>query len=133
MDRDLPQNDEAILRQMCSLINGEPLPEKLVNKYWANKLVADRGGFPIRSEFIRICVECGFGKPTEREANPTVVDLWRLKKVKSGDAVIVEWRGKKSPATLLSVTVTNKIRVLLDNDSEERQVEVGQVTLATAA
>lgn len=133
MDRDLPQHDESILRQMCSLINGEPLPGKLVDKYWSNKLVADRGGFPIRSEFIRICVECGFGKPTNREANPTVVDLWRQKKAKAGDAVVVDWRGKKANGTLVTVTVMNQIRVLLDNDPDEKQVEVGQVTLATAA
>lgn len=136
-DKDIPQQHEARLRAMCSghLEYGQPLPEKLTKLYWSFKYVADRISAPVQdSDMIRMCVEAGFGRPTPKQlAGPSVADLWRLKKIKSGDPVVAMWDGKKQPAKLLSVNISNKVTVLVGNSPEERTIDVDQVSLPKAA
>lgn len=132
MDRPIFEVDLAILHALCGLPASEPLPEKLCSKYWQAKFVCDRApGYPVRNEFVRICVECGFGKQTEREANPSVATLWRRKEIKSGCAVIMNWREKKVAGQMIGLDAVNLATVLVDG--EERKVHVDQVTLQSAA
>ncbi len=131
MVREIPENDVAVLRTMCGLPATEPLPEKLQNRYWANKIVCDRVQQSIRSEFVRIAVECGYGKLTEREANPDIATLWYRGEIKSGHAVVVNWHEKKLPGKLLSVDATRNAMVLIEG--QERLVKTESVALQTAA
>ncbi len=132
MEREIPEADVALLRTMCGLPATEPLPEKLQGRYWANKIVCDRGaGMSVRSEFVRIAVECGYGKLTEREANPDIATLWYRRDIKSGQLVTVNWHEKKVPGKLLSVDATRNAMVLIDG--VERLVKAEAVTLQSAA
>lgn len=118
---------------MCGLAADESLPEKLVGKYWALRYCLDRVQSPLLDgDLARLCVECGFGKPTAAQtAGPGFVDLWFLKRVRANDPVVVDWRGKKVSATLVGVTIGKQVRVLIEN--EERLVQPEQVTLPAAA
>lgn len=122
------------MRQMCSIPSGEPLPEKLADKYWAHRYCADRISHGLdNSDLIGICVACGFGKPTAKEsAGPTVVELWKSKKLSAETPVLVEWRGKKVAGKLMRVTASNQCGVLLPNDPQEKLVNVECVTLPKA-
>ncbi len=134
MGRDIPENHLASLRQMCSLPGVEPLPEKLTNRYWALKTCLDRvgqGGGMSMGDLARLCVEAGFGKPTEAELHPSFVQLFRTKKIAVGADVLVNWREKKVAGTLVSVDALNRITVLVDG--EERKVAAECVTLQAAA
>ncbi len=131
MVREIPENDVAILRTMCGLPATEPLPEKVQSKYWANKIVCDRVGQNVRGEFVRIAIECGFGKLTEREANPDIATLWYRREIKSGHPVTVTWHEKKLPGKLLSVDATRNAMVLIEG--QERLVKAECVTLQSAA
>src|SRR4051812_23000658 len=104
MEREIPAPDLATLHALSGVPASEPLPEKLINRYWKAKFVCDRApGFPVRNEFVRICVECGFGEQTENEARPSVSTLWRRKQIKPGQAVVVNWREKKVPGQLIGL------------------------------
>lgn len=131
MDREISESDLGTLRQLCGLPATEPLPEKLVSKYWANKIVCDRGGLNIRDQFVRIVVECGYGKLTEKEANPDVATLYRRKEIKTGHPVLVNWREKKVPGKLIAIDAVNQATVMIDG--QERLVKADQVTPQAAA
>src|SRR4051812_9120507 len=113
MNDEIPDGDATLLRKYCALPASEALPEKLQNRYWANKIVCDRAGLQVRGEFVRIAIECGFGKLTEREANPDVLTLWRRGVVKCNQPVLVNWREKKVPGTLIFINATNEATVMI--------------------
>lgn len=128
MNREIPSDDAAQLRTLCAIQPTEPLPDKLVNRYWKAKIVCDRMQWPVRAEFVRIAVECGFGEQTEREASPDVATLWRRKEIKAGQPVVVLWREKKIETTIVGLDVANQATVLIDG--QERKVKVECVSLA---
>lgn len=134
MEREIPDNTTRLLRQACALKDA-PLPDKIIAKFWELKTCADRIGYGLQlGDLVRLCVECGYGQKTASEAaGPTIAELWKAKKVKSGAAVVVHWCGKKVTARLTRVTTGGEAVVRLDNDPEERTVAVSAVSLAKAA
>lgn len=132
MEREIPEFDLAVLHQLCGLHASEPLPDKVQNRYWSAKFVCDRApGYPVRNEFVRICVECGYGKQTEHESNPSVAALWRRKQIKAGQPVVVNWREKKVSGQMIGLDAVNQATVVIEG--EERKVNVECVTLQSAA
>lgn len=132
MEREILETDAATLRQLCGLPATEPLPKKVQDLYWKAKYVCDRvSGYPVRNEFVRICVEAGYGKQNEREANPDVATLWRRKEIKAGQPVLVNWREKKVPGTLYALSAANDATVIIEG--QERTVKVDCITLQSAA
>lgn len=131
-EREIPESDSAVLHALCGLQASEPLPDKLQNRYWAAKFVCDRApGYPVRNEFVRICVECGFGKQTENEMHPSVAQLWRRREIRAGQPVIVNWREKKVSGQLVGLDAVNQATVLIEG--VERKVAVENITLQSAA
>ena len=120
------------MQAMCRLREDEPLPQKLLDKYWQLKRCMDRIQAALTlSDLARLCVECGYGKPLpEDNKQPTVADLWRKQQLQQGAAVVVEWRGTKVKGALHGVTSGNEIIVTLDGDPERRRFSVDRVTVA---
>jgi hypothetical protein len=134
MNCEISESDLATLHALCGIPASEPLPEKLLGKYRAAKIVCDRApAYPVRNEFVRICVECGFGKLTESEARPSVASLWRRMQIKSGQAVLVNWREKQVAGRMIALDAVNQATVILDGDGLERKVAVECITLQSAA
>lgn len=133
MDRELPEFQEARLKQMCGLPPHKPLPKKLAEAYWPLKIVLDRIGTNRVSDDLlaKIAVEAGYGELTKREANPTLVDLWRTKRVKKGDAVIAKYGGKDVACKIFSVNhAGDEIGVLFEGEPNETKLKADQVALA---
>lgn len=132
MDREIPEHQLQPMRQMCSHVGAEPLPKKLVESYWALRYCLDRvGQQPTISDLARLCVAAGFGKPTDRELHPSVVQLYRQRKIAAGEPLLVNWRDEKVAGTLVAVDAMNRITVMVDG--EERRVTADCVTLQEAA
>lgn len=134
MDRDIPKQHELLFRGMCSCHQG-PLPKQVVDLYWKTRIVADRVGYGLTiGDLTRICVDCGNGiqTPTE-EAGPTVAELWKERKVKSGQEVTVEWNGRKRTGKLIRVNADGACIVMMPGIEGERSVKKEQVALTTAA
>lgn len=128
-------NHERVLRQISDTHLPEQLSDKLVRKYWEYKRCCDRGGINVHdSDLARLCAECGFGKKTEAEERPpTIADLYRRKEVKAGDPVEVLWRKQKRTGIFKGLNATNQPIVLLEGDSEDREVNVDTVTALQVA
>lgn len=135
MDREISANHDNLLRRMCGITDQDPLPKKVTDSYWSFKICADRGGIPmLPGDLVGICVECGYGKLTKREAaGPDVVQMFRTKQIKSGDAVVVQWREKTYEGKLVTVTLDSKVCVLLKGDPQEHLVDVNDVSLPKVA
>lgn len=133
MDIEIPETEATLLRQMCGLPGTEPLPEKLLNRYRAAKIITQRVGWPIRNEYVRIVAECGFGKTTETEAKARldVATLFLRKEIKNGHPVTVNWREQKVAGTIIGVNAMREVIVLIDG--VERKVKADQVALSAAA
>ncbi len=133
MNYDLPDNHIDLLHRLAAVPATEPLPEKLTKRYWALKTCLDRVGTAVSiNDMARLCVECGFGVATEREASPDVAIMFRKQQVKTGAKVLVNWREEKLPGKIVGVNSRNEILVLLDNGNQET-VKSDQVSLAAAA
>ncbi len=133
MDRDIPDNHIELMHRLAAIPATEPLPEKLTKRYWALVTCLDRCGVAITvNDMGRLCVECGFGVATEREANPDIAVMFRKQQVKVGARVMVNWREKQVPGKLVGVNSENEVLVLLD-DGERRTVRSDRVSLSAAA
>ena len=128
---DIPAYDEACLRGLTSTSAGDPVPADIDAAYWQFKRVCDRAGVTVKpNDLAHLAIQCGYGKPTAKEASPpTVVDLWRSKKIEHGAKVEVTWRKQKKPGTLVSVSGREAI-VQIDGDSEERKFAEDLVSVA---
>ena len=133
MTRDINEYDAVRLKQFCGISPRDPLPKKVVDEYWAFKIINDRGGQAITLNDLAWMVRnAGCGAQTEREKNPTPVDLWRQGKLKKGDSLTVKVGDKPQNAQLSRVTSKDEIYVVVAGEVEERLVKVEQVALAAA-
>jgi hypothetical protein len=114
MDREIPDDDAARLRTLTGLAE---LPPKVAQKYWELARLATRQNDAVRDYDLRwLCFHLGYGKPFEREANPTIADLYRKGEVRVGDPVKVK-RGKRTlRGTFRGLGTGNLARVLVDGD-----------------
>jgi hypothetical protein len=132
MSHVMPEADGQILRRCCSLGEVDVLPEKLEEEYWELKRCCDRiGVIPSHRELAMLGFLQGYGKPTKKElAPPSIVDLWKAKKVKHGDEVKVEWRNGIKPATLKGVVDREKVIVQFEGEGTEKTVPADKVSVA---
>src|SRR5687768_414178 len=93
LDREIPDATAAVLRTMCGLGEFAELPPKLESKYWEFRRICERDNGSVQHNDLRWLVfHLGYGKPLQRESNPTIVDLWLKGRVKREDRVLVKWR-----------------------------------------
>lgn len=134
-DRDIAGYDSGRLHQACGIGEYEPLPKGLEDKYWELKRIHDRLGAPLTDAALTLLVFLhGHGRATDKEkAPPTIVDLWRNKKVKAGDTLIATWRKEDHEATLLGINARTKGVQLQFSDGEERELPADQVRVPELA
>ncbi len=129
-EREINANHEQRLKQMCGLPQDKSLPKKVTDRYWERKIVNDRVQAPITDyDLTTIAVECGYGKLTEREANPTICEQFRTKKILAGSPVLCEWGNQTKTGKLARVTYGNQIGVIFDGDNEETILDENKVAL----
>lgn len=130
MTRDIPEHHVPVLHQLAAIPETDLLPEKLINKYWANAIVANRCGWSLSNEtLVRICVECGYGKLTEAESHPDVAAQWFKGTLKKGTPVKVNWREEILTGKIMGVNGKRECVVLMDS-GEERTLKPEQVAVA---
>lgn len=132
--REMPESHNAILHQCLGLLGHEPLPEKLVQKYWELKRIFDRTGTIMRSaDFAIFTWQMGYGRPTAKEEAPvTVVDMWRKKQIKPEETIQVKWRQKWVDAVFKSVNAYNEVIAQVVGEADERKFKAEDVKLAAA-
>ena len=131
MERDIPDYQAARLKQMCGLDPNKDVPKRLADLFWARKFVLDRiSGAITDATLAEIAVAGGYGKLTEREANPTVIDLWRLQRIRRGEPVKCKYGDKDRAGKLHTVTFDGKLGVIFDGDISETILNADQVALA---
>jgi len=130
----MPENDGVVLRTLAGLKEHDPLPELVEGGYWAMKRVFDRGSVRMTDQVLGMIVcMAGYGKPTEKELRPpTLVDLWRQKKVAVNAPVECTFRDQPRTGKFFGITASGKVKVILDGDpqTEEREFEPDAVRLA---
>lgn len=128
----MPETDAQMLRRMCSLGEVDLIPEKLEEEYWEYKRCCDRIGLVIsHRELATLCFLQGYGKPNKKElAPPSIVDLWKAKKVKHGDEVKVDWRNSIKLAVLKGIVDREKVIVQFDGEGTEKTVPADKVSVA---
>lgn len=131
LGREIEEIDAAMLRKACGLPATELLPVAVLNRYWAAKIVCGRLGVPVRSEFVRIAAETGYGRLTTTEANPDVASMFLRKDIKAGHPVMVNWRNEQKGGTIVGVKASREVVVLIDGI--ERTVPAELVALSAAA
>lgn len=132
MENVIPENHAQLIRQMCAIPGTVELPKKITGPYWDLRICLDRvGQQPQISDLARLCVSAGYGKKTESESNPTVLQLVRTRKVILPVEVTVNWREKFVKGTLVNVSAANECTVLIDGDT--RKVTADKVSLSAAA
>ena len=126
MEFEVPSNDEALLKQMA---NVDRLPEKLIQNYWELKRIGDRISSAVTLQDMKwLCFGLGLGKAHVR-VTPTIVDLWKEKKVKGGDTVLVKWRGAEEEAKILRI-VGSQVQIELNGNKykvEPQDVRVAEL------
>ena len=130
------EHQEKLRRLSCSFDANkvpQPLPEKLVTKYWEFKFCADRISMPlIDNDLVAIAVACGFGKPTaEQAAGPSLLTLWRQQKIQHDTPVTVKLAGKSVQGKL--IRVCDDGRVIAFASGEEREFKMVDVSVAVGA
>ena len=130
---DVPEDHANLLRTLCRLGEYDELPPKVVDRYWDRKRLHDRLSYSITHDsLIAIADSLGYGKPSEREANPTIIDRWRKGELRHGAPVVVKWRNGERDGVLHGVKQGNLV-VQMDGDSEERTFTPDKVRVAELA
>jgi hypothetical protein len=128
MDVDVPEAHAAILRTACGFSEEVELPAKMLAKYWEMKRICDRTSDRMSiSDLKHIAYELGYGKPTDSEAHPTIVDLFRRGALKRDTPVVVSWRNGERNAVLKKVDGLGRVFVQMDGDPDERQIAADKV------
>ena len=119
--------DEQVLRQLCRSVEGQLLPEAVVDFYWRFKRLRDFvQGSPIEPDLLALIVLLAQGAPP---AEPEVFSLPALVEVgaiKEGDALLVRWRNKEVEALYRELTARGAV-VLLDGETSEREIEFDRI------
>jgi hypothetical protein len=120
LDRDIPDTHEVTLRQATGTQAGDPIPDKVREKYWELKRVFDRAGTIVTpNDLCQMLFSIGTGKPLKKELEPpTIVDLWRQRKILRDAKVVVDYRDKKHNGVLKNVNGQNQVVVQLIDDEE---------------
>lgn len=134
MQVDIPEPDANRLRKLCGLEDFDAIPDKLEREYWMLKRLSDRTGDAVTpSELKLLCHKLGYGKPLDREANPTVVDLFRAGKLPRESAVQIWFRNSWRDGILKNVNGVGEVIVQIDGDPDERKMEANKVRVAELA
>lgn len=134
MEVEVPEDHANILRTLCGLDEHGELPERVKKKYWDLKRLCDRIRDTMSpADLKHLAFGLGYGKPLEREANPTVVDLYRQGKLNRETPVEVQWRNGWQAAVLKRVNGQGRVIVQMDGDPAERPFEVEKVRVAELA
>ncbi len=130
-DRDIREDHSVWLHQALGMQVHELLPEKIVDKYWELKRIADRSSMSLtQREVILMIWLLGGGRPTiEEDMPPTVLQMYRKGQVKKGDTVEVNWRDNWIKGELIEVTGNNELIVLPVGEPDERRFDTGAVRL----
>lgn len=119
--------DEQVLRQLCRSVEGQLLPEAVVDFYWRFKRLRDFvQGSPIEPDLLALIVLLAQGAPP---AEPEVFSLPALVEagaIKEGDALLVRWRNKEVEALYRELTARGAV-VLLDGETSEREIEFDRI------
>jgi hypothetical protein len=119
------------MRDILLLDEHAALPAAIVEAYWRFKRLCDRIGEPMRDhDLVIVAFSEGHGEPIKHELlPPTVVELYRAKKLKLDDIVTVNWRGTPTEAFFKGVGGGGEAVVLLDGEAEERKVPPADVSV----
>ncbi len=134
-DREINEDHANWLHRALGIPDYDLLPEKMVEKYWELKRIADRTGtYLTQREIVLIAWMLGYGKPTAKEElPPTVVDLYRKGQIKLEDPVQVKYRDKWMEGTLKSVTSNDELVIQPVGEPDERRFKTDDVRVAELA
>lgn len=119
MLRDIPEHHARLLNQMLGLPELAEQPAKVVDAYWELK----RCGDPIDcgttdTDLKWLLYHLGYGKRVAKVAGPTVVELWKKKKIKAYDPVLVQWRDEEIEARIVRVKTNGEVLIELPEGAE---------------
>lgn len=124
----IPLHDDIALHALLRLPEESELPADVVALYGDFKRLRDFGNSgPIQPDVLAWLVFQLKGPP---EVEPETFSVQRAAKngeLASGDTVLVLWRKKETEAVFRSVTPRQTAIVLLEGDTDEREVKVEAV------
>lgn len=131
LEREVPEEYAAIVRVLFAIKDETAdLPEKIRLAFWRFKRLCDRAGMRITErELVTLAYLEGQGSPIGQEATgPSVLELYHNKEMVFDDPVDIMYRNKARRGKLKGVTAGNKVRVQIDGDAEEREVDADKVS-----
>ena len=125
MELEVPDRHAALLRSMAKLPDLAALPQQLQDAYWELARCGNRISDGITLADLKwLCFHVGFGKAqSEPPREPSIIELWRAKRVKANAQVLVQWRGEEQSATLLRVTGTEVAVEFADGTKQKVQAD----------
>lgn len=143
MDRDIPESDSDLLRQITGISahdeEGEfqPLPIAIVEQYWAWRKLGDRADIRPQPNdlvtMVRLARDEGVNPETQTEKNQkNVVWLFNQNRIERGQPIEFYHRKERHPGTMMGVS-SDGMAIIFDEKNEERKIKAENVFLVNAA
>lgn len=115
-------NDRASLALLCGLKDGEEVPEAVLVQYKRARRMMSRVGAggplpPAALVMVGLCAGLGYELQSD-VVPPSFEDYVRDGTVKTGDTIMVTWRGKEMEATFQKITTGRRVSFRLPDKKD---------------
>lgn len=131
--RQIPENDQRLIRTMLRLDDDGTLPRGVVDAYWSLKTLTDRVGITHMSGEA-LAMICWMSKhTTPSDPFDWFKSRWKDGSLAVGSPISVLWRDKWVTASIQNYNPqSGKVAFVLDNDPNERELPLERFSLPTA-